>query len=76
MIGRKRGEGHPIKEKAEDKVWKQWFQGLSLEEHDRKLKELGLDDEDVEEFNDKFTGKKPAKPAGGEDGEAEEADKQ
>lgn len=58
MLGRKKGEGHPIQERVEDKVWQQWFQGLSMEDHDRKLRELGLDDEDVEEFNEKFDAKK------------------
>lgn len=64
MIGRRKSEGHPIKEKPEDKAWQQWFQGLSMEEHDRKLRELGLDEEDVGEFNEKFVGsKKPDKKA-------------
>ena len=58
MLGRKKGEGHPIQEKAEDKAWAQWFQGLSMEDHDRKLRELGLDEEDVEEFNETFDAKK------------------
>ncbi len=72
MIGRKKGEGHPIQEKTEDKAWKQWFQGLSIKDHDDKLRALGLDDEDVEEFNEKFTGdgKKPAQqPANGDEPE-------
>ncbi len=58
MLGRKKGEGHPIQEKVEDKAWTQWFQGLSMEDHDRKLRELGLDEEDVEEFNETFDAKK------------------
>lgn len=57
MLGRKKAEGRPIKEKAEDKIWRSEFEQMSLKEHAAKLAQLGLDDEDIEEFNGKFAGK-------------------
>lgn len=56
MIGRKKKEGHPIAEKPEDRAWREWFSKLSLDEHNKKLRDLGLDEEDLKEFDDKFTG--------------------
>ena len=61
MLGRRKKEGKPISDKPENKLWQQWFEKLSINDHDEKLRQLGLDDEDVEEFNTKFTdGKKSA----------------
>lgn len=36
------------------KIWWEDFDQLSLEEHDKVLKNLGLDDEDIEKFNEDF----------------------
>lgn len=49
-------EGHPLKETSEMRLWRQEFEKMSLKEHDEKLKSLGLDDEDIEEFNEDFSG--------------------
>ncbi|VVC00187.1 Uncharacterised protein [uncultured archaeon] len=51
MLGRKKSEGRPLPETADMKIWREEFNQMSLEDHDRVLKNLGLDDEDVEEFN-------------------------
>jgi len=50
----KKKEGKPIGEKPEDKPWREWFNKLSIEEHDQYLEKLGLDKEDIEEFNEDF----------------------
>lgn len=54
MIGRMKKEGKPLKEKAEDKIWKEEFAKMTLDEHNNKLRELGLEDEDLKEFDEKF----------------------
>jgi hypothetical protein len=54
MLRAKRKEGKPIPEKPEDKIWKEEFNKMTLEEHNKKLKALGLDDEDIEEFDEVF----------------------
>jgi hypothetical protein len=54
MVLKKRKEGKPLKEKPEDKIWREEFEKMSLEEHNQKLRELGLDDEDIEEFDESF----------------------
>lgn len=36
--------------KAEDKVWKEWYEKLTPADHDKMLQKLGLDEEDREEF--------------------------
>lgn len=51
MFGRKK-EGRPLPETADMKMWREEFKQMSLEDHDRVLKNLGLDDEDIEEFNE------------------------
>ncbi len=37
-------------EKAEDKEWRQWYDGLGNKEHEKKLAMLGLDKDDIEEW--------------------------
>jgi len=39
-------------EKAEDKIWHEWFDKLDVKEHEQKLKQLGLDKEDIEEWEE------------------------
>lgn len=51
MLRRKK-EGHPLPETAEMKAWKKEFEHMSLSEHEEKLRSLGLDDEDLEEFKE------------------------
>ena len=57
MRGRKK-EGQPLPETAEMRMWKKEFERMSLKEHDDKLRQLGLDDEDIKEFNEDFKGNK------------------
>ncbi len=42
-------EGKVI-EKPEDAAWKNWFNELSEEEHKKNLKQLGLGDDEFEEW--------------------------
>lgn len=37
-------------EKPEDREWNRWFNGLDNKEHERKLAMLGLDKEDIDEW--------------------------
>ncbi|HLC80087.1 MAG TPA: hypothetical protein VJG83_06780 [archaeon] len=57
VLGRKK-EGKPLAETADMKMWREEFNQMSLEEHDRVLKNLGLDKEDIEEFNEAEKGSK------------------
>ena len=43
-------EGARMKETADMVAWKKEFEKMKTEDHKSKLKELGLDDEDLEEF--------------------------
>ena len=43
-------EGHI--EKPEDKAWKEWVEGLDVKEHEQKLAQLGLDKEDIAEWEE------------------------
>lgn len=52
MLGRKKKEGRPLPETADMKAWREEFKGMTLEDHNRVLKNLGLDDEDINEFNE------------------------
>ena len=58
MVKRKK-EGHPLPNTPEMKLWREEFDQMSLEEHDKVLKNLGLDDEDIEEFNEDFKDEVP-----------------
>ncbi len=37
--------------KPEDKYWGEWFSGLKEKDHDKFLGQLGLDDEDIDEWH-------------------------
>ena len=51
--------------KAEDKTWKEWYNNLTPEDHDKMLEKLGLDKEDREEFfEDADVGKVKINPKG------------
>ena len=39
-------------EKLADKDWKEWYAGLDEKEHELKLKQLGLDKDDVEAWEE------------------------
>lgn len=52
MLGRKRGEGRPLPETEDMKIWREEFNQMTLEDHDRILKNLGLDEEEIKEFNE------------------------
>lgn len=39
-------------EKPEDKEWKKWYETLGVEEHEQYLGKLGLDREDIEEWEE------------------------
>jgi hypothetical protein len=43
-------EGAKMKETADMVAWRKEFQKMKTEDHLSKLKELGLDDEDLDEF--------------------------
>lgn len=47
-------EGTHIKETADFIAWKKEFNKMSLEDHEAKLKELGLDDEDIKDFEKNY----------------------
>ncbi len=51
MIGRRKRPvpGGKI-EKPEDKAWNDWFTKLDAKEHEKYLKQLGLDEEEIEEW--------------------------
>lgn len=51
-------EGKPLPDTPEMKLWREEFESMSLTEHDKKLERLGLDKEDIEEFNKEFKKKK------------------
>lgn len=46
-------------EKGEDKAWQEWYNGLDVKEHEQHLKQLGLDKEDIEEWEEVEGFKKP-----------------
>ena len=52
MLGRKKAEGRPLPDTPDMKAWREEFSQMSLEDHDNVLKNLGLDKEDIEEFNE------------------------
>ncbi len=43
-------EGAKMKDTADMVAWRKEFEKMKTEDHKSKLKELGLDDEDLEEF--------------------------
>lgn len=52
-------EGTKI-EKPEDKAWKEWYNGLDVKEHEKHLTQLGLDKEDIEEWEEVEGYKEPS----------------
>ncbi len=64
VTGGRKKEGRPLPVKAEDKIWKEEFDQMTEEDHNKKLKGLGLEEEDIEEFDEVFYGedKNKAKP--------------
>jgi hypothetical protein len=54
VLRKQKKEGKPIPEKPEDKIWREEFEGMTAAQHHQKLKEMGLEDEDVAEFDEKF----------------------
>jgi len=69
MRSAKKKEGRPLPPKPEDKIWLEEFNEMTAEDHRLKLKQLGLDDEDINEFDEEFNGKGGAKDAGGQGAE-------
>ena len=63
-------------ESADMKIWRDEFNQMSLEEHDKILKNLGLDEEDIEEFNDTVKGKRKIEDTLGVSGDGEVPAKQ
>lgn len=51
-------EGARLKETADMVAWRKDFEKMKTDEHLQKLSELGLDDEDLEEFKELKSGKK------------------
>ncbi len=72
MALRKR-EGKPLPETPDMKAWREEFNEMTIEQHDKVLKNLGLDEDDIEEFNENFKGKKPLLGTEMEQGDLEEA---
>ncbi len=48
----KRREGRPLPDTPAMKMWRKEYEQMSLEEHQAKLRELGLSDEDFNEFKE------------------------
>ncbi len=44
-------EGAKMKETADMVMWRKEFEKMKIDDHKSKLKELGLDDEDLAEFD-------------------------
>lgn len=51
-------DGARLKETADMVAWKKDFEKMKTADHLQKLSELGLDDEDLEEFKELKSGKK------------------
>ncbi len=49
---KKPAEGAQMKESANMKAWREEFDQIDLDEHKAKLKALGLDDEEIAEFEE------------------------
>ncbi len=45
-------EGAKLKETADMVAWRKEFEAMKTEDHLAKMKELGLDDDDLEEFKE------------------------
>jgi len=51
-------EGAKLKETADMVAWRKEFEKMKTDEHLQKLSQLGLDDEDLEEFKELKSGKR------------------
>lgn len=58
---KKLGEGRLLPDTPDMKAWRKEFEKMSLSEHDNKLRQLGLGDEEIEEFNESFKETKKTK---------------
>ena len=47
-------------EKAEDKIWKEEFEQMSVQDHEKALQQLGLDEGDIDEWEQAVGYKKKA----------------
>ena len=50
MLLRNRARQEGRIEKPEDREWKKWYDTLDIKEHEKKLAMLGLDKEDIKEW--------------------------
>lgn len=50
-MGRLR-EGRPLPDTQEMKLWRKSYSSMSFEDHEEKLRSLGLDDNDLAEFKE------------------------
>jgi len=57
----KKKEGKPLPVTEDMKIWREEFDKLTLEDHDKILKGLGLDEDDIKDFNEDFEEEKPKK---------------
>jgi len=48
-------------EKAGDKEWNKWYEGLDAKEHEKHLAQLGLDKDDIEDWEEGEGFKEPSK---------------
>jgi len=48
----KKKEGRPLSDTTAMKMWRDEYEHMSLEDHEAKLKKLGLGDEDFGEFKE------------------------
>lgn len=60
MMSRKK-EGKPLPDTPEMKLWRQEYSELSLEEHNARLKMLGLGEEDIKEMQEVLKEEKKGK---------------
>ncbi len=49
---RRKKEPKPLPDTEEMKLWRKHYWQMSFEEHEQKLRELGLSDEEIEEFRE------------------------
>lgn len=54
-------EGKPLPETEEMKIWKEEYSEMPLEEHHKRLQQLGLGADDLAEFDKAFQGEKRKK---------------
>ena len=47
-------EGKPLPDTQEMKIWREEYSQMSVDEHNAKLKALGLSEEEIKEFDANF----------------------